>query len=264
MDARVPSPIQSLLVDFMTLLDTEAPGLVTGLYLYGSIALDAFDPKLSDIDSVAFLSRKATKSELARLAEIHQTIAKSYPQWLLECTYLQWYELGQLEDHVAPSPAHHDNRFEESTSFEVNSVTWWELKNRGIALIGPPVQQLLFDVDWDMLIANMKVNLNSYWASYIQRPGRIAWLLSDFGVEWTVLGVIRQYYTFVAHDITSKVGAGLYALDHLPDRWHRVIREAIRIRQQQRKSLYATRVQRAADCYNFLRYIIAYCNSLPI
>jgi hypothetical protein len=263
MDTRVPVSIRELLQAYMRLLETQLPGFVTGLYLYGSIALEAFDENLSDIDFVAFLSRCATPSDLEQLAAIHQTIANHYPRWLLEGTYLQWPELGQLEGQIAPSPIHHDNKFEASGNFDINLVNWWVIKNRGIALIGPQVDELHLLVDWDLLISQMRENLNTYWASYVHKPRRIVWLLTDYGVQWTVLGVLRQYYTFVAHDITSKVGAGDYALSHLPDKWHRIIREAIRIRQQETPSFYTSKVRRAADNYNFLRYIIDSCNSLP-
>src|SRR5690606_30049075 len=92
-------------------------------------------------------------------------------------------------------------------------------------------------------------------------PKRIAWLFTNFGIEWTVLGVLRQYYTFVEQEITSKRGAGEYALAHLPSKWHRLIREAIQIREQAHDSLYRSRAERAFEAYSFLRYIIRFCNA---
>ena len=110
----------------------------------------------------------------------------------------------------------------------------------------------------------MRGNLNSFWASYTRRPARVAALLTDWGIEWTVLGVLRQYYTFREHDITSKTGAGQYALSCLPARWHRLIREAIRIRDGSPPSRYRFRPGRAWEAFRFLQYIIAECNKLPL
>lgn len=264
MDSRVPAPICELLTTYISQLEHEVPGLITGLYLHGSIALGAFNESLSDIDFVAFLDHRATTAETKALRWIHQAVATAYPRWLLEGSYLQWNDLGQLGENVSPGIVHHDGKFVENEIFDINSVTWWTLKNHGIALVGPQPQELHFEVDWDLLITRMKENHNSYWAAFTVRPRRIAWLLYDDGIEWTVLGVLRQYFTFVANDITSKSGAGEYALAHLPARWHRLISEALRIRQGQCGSLYDSKVVRAADCYNFLRYIIRYCNSLPL
>jgi hypothetical protein len=49
--------------------------------------------------------------------------------------------------------------------------------------------------------------MNTYWARFTTDPRYIAWLLADYGIQWTVLGVLRQFYTFREHAITSKVGA---------------------------------------------------------
>lgn len=263
MDTRIPPAIRNLLNDYLALLDRQLPGLVTGLYLHGSSALDAFDENHSDIDFIAFLSRRATDDDAEQLRSIHQKIATKHPRWQLEGSYLQWSELGQLEATLTPSPVHHDNDFNARSKFDVNPVTWWLLKHRGIALIGPQPHELTLDVEWERLESWMRGNLNSYWISFIRKPQRIMWLYSDFGIEWTVLGVLRQYYTFVAHDITSKIGAGDYALQHLPQQWHRIIREAIRIRANSPGTLYGSKLARAVDAYNFLRYIIRYCNTLP-
>jgi hypothetical protein len=249
--------------EYVTLLESKVPGFVTGLYLHGSLALGAFNERLSDIDFVALLSRRATSADIEHLRAIHRQIAANYPKRLLEGSYLQWDELGKLEEELSPAPFHHDNQFDGSGNFDINSVTWWVLKHRGIGLIGPQPHKLAFEVDWELLVTRMRQNLNSYWVNYVRRPRGITWLLTDFGVEWTVLGVLRQYYTFVAHDITSKSGAGEYALEHLPYKWHRIIREALHIREDKGTSLYGSRLMRAGEAYNFLRYLIEYCNRLP-
>ncbi|WP_277674507.1 aminoglycoside adenylyltransferase domain-containing protein, partial [Piscibacillus halophilus] len=50
-------------------------------------------------------------------------------------------------------------------------------------------------------------------------------------VEWTVLGLLRQYYTLMEKDIISKLEAGYYGLEILPTKWHPIIQEAINIRK---------------------------------
>jgi hypothetical protein len=267
MHATLPSPIQPLLDDYLRQLDQELPGFVTGFYLHGSIALGAFNIHHSDIDFIAFISRQPLAGDLASLRTIHQIITTNHPRWMLEGSYLQWDDLGKLEDAIAPTPFYHDSKFEEAGKFDVNSVTWWVLKHRGIALLGPECHTLPLGVDWDLLVTRMWENLNRYWMSFTCDPKRIAWLFTNFGIEWVVLGVLRQYYTFMEQEITSKTGAGEYALAHLPEEWHRLIREAIRIREQAKtshdQSLYKSRGARALEAYIFLKYIINSCNALP-
>ena len=86
-------------------------------------------------------------------------------------------------------------------------------------------------------------------------------LLSDWGIQWTVLGVLRQFYTFRESAITTKLKAGEYALAHLPLDWRRLIQEALRIRRGGKPSFYRCRLSRALEARKFLLYIIQTCNS---
>jgi hypothetical protein len=258
---RVPAPIQPLLAAYLAALDQALPDLMAACYLHGSLALDAFDPQLSDIDFITVVSRACTPDDIARLRAIHQEIAQCYPQWPLEGSYLQWQDLGQLGDSRTPAPYHHDNTFHASGTFDANAVTWWVLKHQGIALRGPAPAALDFSMSWDALIAEMAQNLNSYWASWTTSLAQIARLLTDDGIQWAVLGVLRQFYTFREHAITSKIGAGAYALTQLPARWQPIIQEALNLRQQTGPSTYRSRIFRAWEAVSFLKHIIHVCNA---
>ena len=146
----------------------------------------------------------------------------------------------------------------------LNSVTWWELKNHGIPIVGPEPRNLAFTVDWDALIAEMMANLNSYWRSWTRHPRRIVILYSDWGVQWAVLGVLRQFYTFRENSITTKIRAGQYARGCLPQQWHPLIQEAIHIRQGKTDSFYRFRFGRMIQTIRFLDYIIEACNANSI
>jgi len=45
------------------------------------------------------------------------------------------------------------------------------------------------------------------------------------------LGVCRLHYTLATGEIASKEQAGCYGLQTFPDRWHRALNEALRIRR---------------------------------
>lgn len=262
MPAPVPDVIQPLLAEYLSLLDQKLPGFISSCYIQGSIALDAFNERLSDIDMVAFLSRGWTESDLARLKEVHQTIRAKYPRWKLEVLYLEWPGQTQPERVVTPFLQYLDGQFDLINDFELNDVTWWVLKNRGITLRGPAPHDLGYAVDWQALIAGMHHNHNTYWAQFTTNPRRLAYMVLDEGFQWAVMGVLRQYYSFKENDITSKTGAGRYALEHFPQKWHRLIQEAINLRESARPSLYKSRLMRANSAVRFLKYVRALSNSL--
>jgi hypothetical protein len=170
--------------------------------------------------------------------------------------------LGQPESDIQPHPIYHDNMLEAAGRFDTSPVIWWLLKNKGITLLGTEAQQLPFEVDWDAVVSYMRENINSYWASFTSNPSRMTWNLSDWGVGWVVLGVLRQYYSFKEKDITSKVGAGEYALNVLPVEWHNLIQDALDIRQGRKPKHYSSRFTRAYAVIQFVRYIIEVSSAL--
>ena len=252
----LPEPVCRILQAYLAQMDAHLPDILSGLYLVGSIALDGYDPKFSDIDYVAVLSRPLTKTELTHLARVHREIEKAHPRAKLSGSYLQPADLGGLPEQVAPHPYYQDGLLYTAGHFELNPVTWWILKQRGITLRGPAAQALPFSADWERLAAYLKHNLNTYWLSWTKRlDGRLV-MLSDWGIQWTVLGVVRLYYSLREKDITTKIEAGEYALQHLPPEWHPLIHEALRIRRGEAGSAYRWRLGRAREARRFLGYII--------
>jgi hypothetical protein len=261
MHQRIPELIRPTLQDYISLVNQQLPALMKACFIEGSIALGEFNEHFSDIDFVAVLNRAATPAEIESLQLIHRTIEKCHPQWNMMGSYLQsddWSHFdGQGELHLQ----YHHGILQPQKRFELNSVEGWILKHHGIALVGPDPQGLPFTVDWNVLIHKMRENLNSFWASYTRRPKRIIMLYSDWGIQWTVLGVLRQFYSFRENSITTKTKAGEYALTCMPSQWQRLIQEAISIRECKTTSAYRFRIVRAIDTINFLKYVIHICNA---
>jgi hypothetical protein len=259
-DTRIPEPIRPLLQDYLGLLNDRVPDLIDACYLHGSIALNAFNDRWSDIDFITVLQHRPTADELTRLRSIHRTITTKYPRWKLDGSYLQWQDLGRLPDTIAPSPYVAEGIFHPQGYRDVSLVTWWTLKHKGIVLLGSSPRSLTFTVSWDELVSRMHDNLNSYWLSWTRSPTRLPQLFTDYGIQWSVLGVLRLWYTFCEGDIVSKTDAGRYALNRLPARWHRLIQAAIDLRENPDRKYYKSRICRAIDAVLFLRYVIRLCD----
>ncbi|KPV54599.1 hypothetical protein SE17_02760 [Kouleothrix aurantiaca] len=262
MSADIPQPVQQVLNAYISLVNDALPGLLAGLYLHGSLALGAYNPGLSDIDFIAITSRRCTPSDIDTLRVVHHMLIERYPQAQLEGSYLQWHDLGRSEDTIPPHPHIHDGIVHASGYHDINAVTWWVLKHRGIAVLGPSPHHFAIQVDLDDLLGRMHHNLNTYWVRFTTEPRRMAWLLDDYGIQWAVLGVLRQFYTFRERAITSKTAAGMYALAYTPRQWHQLIQEAVNIRMGSRASLYRSRIVRAIEARAFLQLIIAACKKV--
>lgn len=260
MHTSIPDPVQTLLDEYVDLLRVRIPGLVTALYLHGSIALGAFNPRFSDIDFIAVVSQPVSDSEYEHLKAIHQFIAHKYPSLPLQGSYLQTHHLGKFPPEIEPTPYFSDGILHRAGHHDLNSITWWLLKYHGVTVMGTPANVLPYSVDWELLVIHTQQNMDGYWSQYLRHPVRLATLLTDDGVQWTVLGVLRQWYTFETGDITSKTRAGEFAIKQLPFHWHQIIEEAIQLREGGRP-LYRSSLLRAVDTWRFLRFIIRHCHN---
>lgn len=66
----------------------------------------------------------------------------------------------------------------------------------------------------------------------LQKPFSVTriFALSDQAVEWCTCGISRMYYTILENDIASKDMAAEYGLAHSPPNTHRILKEALHIR----------------------------------
>lgn len=260
MPDRIPPSVQPTLDEYLARIEQGLPGFMLGCYLHGSVALGEYHPGTSDVDFITVISRRAMPADIAALKSLHADLKHKYPQVVLSGSYLQSSDLGLPEAVIEPCPYYQEGVLEHGR-FDLSAVTWWVLKHRGITLAGTPADQLPFTVDVDTMIADMRVNLNSYWVGYVTHPQRIKGVLFNQNLEWVIPGVLRQFYTFNERSITTKTRACEYALTRVPQRWHRILQETINIRNGQETSLYPDINVRAVDALLFLRYIIHRCNA---
>jgi len=260
-DPRIPEPVQPIIKNYVVLTQKRLAGLINAFYIVGSIALGEFNEQFSDIDFITVLNCRVTSLETDHLRNIHQTIDKTHPRWRMSGSYILSSDLGKPGNDIALRLHFHHGILHPFAQNSLNSISWWELKNHGIAIVGSDPRKLPFTVNWDLLLKEMRQNLNSYWLSWTHHPPRLILMYSDWGIQWAVLGVLRHFYTFRENSITAKVRAANYALDHLPLQWHPLVPEAVSIRQCKKSSSYRLKFGRMVEAVHLLKYIINRCNA---
>ncbi len=245
-------------------VDAEAPGLVEGLYLVGSVALSDFRPKESDIDFVGVTSARPDPTTIDALGRVHAGLQALHPRPYFDGVYVTWSDLARNPDLAEPAPFAHDGQFEASGRFALDPVTWHTLARSGIAVRGPSADRLSVWTEPAVLTSWTLDNLESYWRPW--RAGTAELFSADpekletFGAwasEWGVLGVTRLHYTLFTGEITSKEGAGLYGLSTFPDQWRTILNECLRIhRGREATPLYSTPLARWHDAVAYMDMII--------
>ncbi|BCJ51761.1 hypothetical protein Asp14428_32360 [Actinoplanes sp. NBRC 14428] len=238
---------------YLTLADRYEPGLVEGLYLQGSLALGDYRPGVSDIDFVAVTSRTPDPRALEAL---HAALRRTHGEVFFDGLYLPEDALRRDPEVVPDGPAVREWRVEAVSRFERHLVTWHVLDQGGIAVRGPAVAELCVYTDWPMLAAATRENLAGYWTSWRNRAVLGLTGTGDWTVAWGVLGVTRLRHTLAAGRVTSKTEAAGYALETYDERWHRIVREALRIRTGEGEPLYRNPVHRHLDLIRFLTHVL--------
>jgi hypothetical protein len=253
---------------YFHLLDSKLLNFLEAYYIYGSISLGAFTKGLSDIDFIAVVKQQVTADELSILKQVHRDLHSQFPKTILDGKYITSADMQQLNKGERPYLLFNEGKYRGIRPFNKNSIDAYQLKVYGITIKGKATNEYNYIVDWDILIHNMHGNLNMYWVNWRIKCERFI-SLSYVGllfklnmIEWGVLGVSRIYYTFKEKQITSKVGAGEYALRSVPERWHKIINESMRLRKGITKSYYTSIIKRRNDALDYINYIIREINSI--
>ena len=257
--------VSKTLSTYQQLVAESLPNFLEGLYLYGSVALDDYVPGKSDIDFIAISRQRADPNELQRLSRIHRMLKASHPRANLSGIYVSWDDVGKNRQQIPPFPYVDQNRFHEQGLYELNEVTWWQLKHKSVWVCGKPQEEIDLRIGVRQLQKSITLNAKNYWQPWIRRHSR-AWSYQGWAlaclprlVEWGVTTVSRQFYTLSTGDVTSKTTATNYCLRHLPTRHHRLLNEVLEIRNGDSIGPVSFSWRRKNAAIDYMKYVYSEC-----
>ncbi|OPH59034.1 hypothetical protein BC351_22160 [Paenibacillus ferrarius] len=239
---------------------------VESVYLYGSVALNDYIEGTSDIDFVAIVRKPLTQLEIQSIMAAHEEVERELPNADIMGAYILLEDVGKKPNEMNTFVAYFNKRLHtDGSGADINPITWWILKKHGIRIYGSAVA-FHYEIDLASLLAYVKGNLNSYWVNWIDRLEKqlsfdnvledVTYIEQlDKAIEWCTLGMLRQWYTLKERDITSKIGAGNYGIQQLPEKWHGLIQEAIAIKRLEPSRYYLSQKERLTDLVALLQYI---------
>ncbi len=229
----LPARVTAITGRFLELIDGRAPGLVTGLYLRGSLAFGEYFPGQSDIDFTAVLAERPSADQLEALASVHAAVYDAYPEPDFDGFHVLGRDLATPPAECCDLPCMFDGSFRPAGRFDVNPVSWHELAGRAVVIRGPALTEADVWTDDGVLQAYSHGNLTAYWAGVgEQLRDHPVGAAKPEAAAWCVLGVGRLHHLLATGALTSKSGAGRYALTAFGQRWQPIVREALRVRER--------------------------------
>jgi hypothetical protein len=249
----LPATVQAVCTTFLSALPD---GLVTGLYLRGGVAFGEWVEGKSDVDFTATLARRPTEADVATLRAAHETVAARYGNApYFDGSHLLAHDLTRSPAECPDAPAVQMHEFAVRDAYD--PVSWHELARHGVTVAGPPVESLGIWTDDALLRAYTIDNLDTYWRRHAEictdEPQRAS---VPFACEWVVPGVARLHHLLVTGEQTSKSRAARWGLGYYPERFHRVLRESLAIREGAFEPQYDDLVERGRDIGAFAAYVV--------
>jgi predicted nucleotidyltransferase len=251
--ARLPTPIQPLIDAYLHALEPLCSHFY-GIYIFGSIAFGGFEELESDIDILALTHGEWSAPELAQLKTLHTKLIRTHQLGKrLEVLYIPLHNLGKCDREIPPYPTLQFGKFSPAKYYDLNHVTWWTVKNKGIRLLGPERSTLPFEVVWQDVLETMRDSLNGYWASKTKHSYLFlldGWIVDAVATHCRILTTIEE-----GEIITKSVALKRWR-ERLPARWRPLIDEAWRIRHHLHEpSLYHSRLERMREVLAFIKYV---------
>lgn len=237
---------------YLAAVDEAVPGFVAGLYITGSIALDDYQPAISDIDAVAVCTGRPDAGQCAALAQVHA----GGPE--VDVLYATAEDLA-ADPRTLSLPCSILGDFKLADAFAANPVEWRTLATRAFAVRGGPIDPAMVWFDEDALRRWNLTNLDDYWVGKIGEGERVRpefWARWESGLQWVVLGIPRLHHTIATNSVISKSSAGAYALEIVDEQWHDVVRAAIALRVDQHVDLPKKPAPLIADALAVAKWLI--------
>ncbi|MDQ3484880.1 MAG: DUF4111 domain-containing protein [Actinomycetota bacterium] len=226
LDAHEADLLRAVLRDFAERVQNALDDTLVGVYLKGSFALGVGDVH-ADVDFLVVTRQELDPGEESNIREIHRRIPTRTEHWahVLEGSYATADQLRERADPNQPWLYVDNGQGEMELSAHDNTETFrWVLRNRGLAIAGPPADSLLPD------IPTQRLREEAADLAARRHDDALAdheYLENGWGQPHEVLTQCRMLYSASTGQVAGKNAAARWCLTVLPTEWHELIEAAI-------------------------------------
>lgn len=251
-----PKEIGELLFAYRELLTATLAEEIVGIYLFGSLTYDDFQPDRSDIDLVIIVRRPLSATALAKVTELHTRLGERFPRWSkrLEASYLPIDQLELTAPPANPRPWYGEGRLYPAAHFGnewlINNHL---LREHGLALWGPPFALICPPIAFDKVQDACKRDLLEEW---LPKLDDAEWMANPHYQSYLVLNLCRILHTICNGATASKSASSAWVARRFP-RWKPLIAAANAWR-------YGDDFPHHEEAGDFLHFVLLECNQPSI
>jgi hypothetical protein len=249
----LPDSLGKALNRYTSTLDRDLPGVLSGLYVVGSVALGDYTPKLSDVDLVAVSDEKWSPEDLNVAAQKahHYLSRRRHP---VRVAYASFAQLAA--DPTSSDIACFENTTRLAGEALANAFTWHILATQAIAIRGPQHPQVA--VSQTALQEWAGQQLHDHWRKWLESAQHHhRTLLFRRSVAGVVLEVSRLYETATTGQVLSKLDAGQALLAQLNSQDARILKDSTGYRQGYHTSMYWAPLERRHEALELIDELTA-------
>jgi hypothetical protein len=223
--AHTPVQLSALLQDLTVQLPIILGRNMVGLYLYGSLTQQAFNPQRSDVDCIVVTERDLSDKQFRKLSAWLARAAEANP-WTtrLQILFLIKNEILTMNSRAC---LYQFGLLKRSGS-DGNPIIWLNILQSGRVLFGPRPESFVPEITSEILFQALKREV-AYLREEFTEKSESEWRDVPSYRAYAVLTVCRILYSFRKGTIVSKQLAARWALKQLPQEWHEIILQALEI-----------------------------------
>lgn len=218
--------VNEVLNDFVKAVNDLLGNNIFGIYLFGSLTYNDFNPKRSDIDLSVLVKNPLTPVEGDKVKNLHLELEEKYPLWKerIECSYTPLALFDNNHPPKEPRPYYGGGVFYFEAPYGNEwLINYYLLYHKSITLKGADFKDLVKPIDIKDV---QKASINDLFKEWEPKINDREWLSNSHYQSYLVLNLCRILYTVKQNLVCSKTVSSNWVKDDYAPQWKDLIDEA--------------------------------------
>lgn len=227
---KTPRSVRKTLRELFSVVQSTVQDNLVGLYLYGSLAMDCYNPQSSDIDIIVVVKKRLLQGQRKELMEYLKEV----------CSKKKKIELSIVCEDIIRNPRYPimvdlhfeywGDIFENERNKEILS-NLYTTRKRGFCVWGAPIENVFSEIPAEYHLKSVMEDIQHTRKYLHEKQEQIGYNVT---VYW-ILGACRILAFIREEKVLSKLEGGQWGISNLPKEYHSLIRQALSSYQEKKK-----------------------------